>query len=177
MDLRGWVGALWLAGCATGQPVTPYDSGGDADTESSSPSSGDSDAPPSTSGDDGAWVGRWVSEGDDVAALFTSSQPAVTRVTARFEASGAYTATVLNSDGDTFTFTGAYTVDDATDPAGIALDQQAPYAASLEGIIAVEGDVLTYDVVDLSLGNPATSGRGFGSSSAGDANIQTYRRR
>jgi hypothetical protein len=169
------MGLAWLAGCATGQPVTPYDSGGVEGDPVTDPA--DTDAPAEPPASDAAWVGRWVSEGEDVAPLFTSAQPAVTKVTARFEASGDYTATVLNSDGDTFTFTGTFAVDDATDPASIALSQQAPYAASLEGIIAVDGDVLTYDVVDLSLGIPATPGRGFGSSSAGDANIQVYRRR
>jgi hypothetical protein len=175
MRVGAWLGLVGLAGCATGQPVTPFDSGGvggDVASEAAETDAGDP-APPSGA----AWVGRWVSEGEDVAPLFTSAQPSVTRVTARFEASGDYTATVLNSDGDTFTFTGVYAVDASTDPAGIELSQQAPYAASLEGVIAVDGDTLTYDVVDLSLGNPATPGRGFGSSSAGDANIQVYRRR
>ena len=120
MRVCPWVGLAWLAGCATGQPVTPYDSGGGGEGASDP---AESDPPALEPASDAAWVGRWVSEGEDVAPLFTSAQPSVVKVTARFDAAGDYTATVLNSEGDTFTFTGTFAVDPSTDPFAISLSQ------------------------------------------------------
>ena len=63
-----------------------------------------------------------------------------------------------------------------TDPASIEIAQTAPYVGTVQGIWDVASGVLTYDIVDIAFGTPPTVEGGFGSSSAGAANVQTYRR-
>ena len=66
------------------------------------------------------------------------------------------------------------------DEDGNVLTQTEPYAATSEGIWQVQGDTLTYEVVETDPGLGATPpANGFGSTSNGqfgDDNIQIYRR-
>ena len=132
---------------------------------------------------DAALVGDWLSTGSDLSPLFASSTFDYTSVTASFGADGHYTATTKDRGGQTNTVQGTYTVDLSTDPAGISLDQTSPYAALASGIYEVDGDTLTYEVVQTSPDygySPPTPSQGFGSTSGpglseGD-NVQIYRR-
>jgi hypothetical protein len=155
--------ALWLVACTSGglDITSPID-GADVEPD-------DSDAPSS----EAALVGSWRSAGADIAPLLVD----VVRVDATFEADGSYEVLTLLGDDSTWTLVGTWTSDLSTDPAAIALSQTSPWADAVEGIWGVDGDVLTWDVVSVALGSPATPGGGFGSSSAGDDNVQTYRRR
>jgi hypothetical protein len=74
-------------------------------------------------------------------------------------------------------------VDASTSPGSITLTQASPYAATAVGIYQVDGDTLTYEVVqtlpDYGF-TPPTSETGFGSTSGpgldADVNIQIYQR-
>jgi hypothetical protein len=78
---------------------------------------------------------------------------------------------------------GTFVADEGTSPATIVLTQTSPYAATAEGIYQVDGDTLTYEVVQTQPDYgflPPTPETGFGSTSGtglnpGD-NIQIYRR-
>jgi hypothetical protein len=121
-------------------------------------------------------VGAWFSQGEDVAPLLAGPPFGVVRIDAMFRANGSYSVTSRDGEGNSVDFEGSYTLDRSTSPHGIALEQTAPVAGQARGIWAITGSTLRYDVVDTSLGTPATAGSGFGSSSAGEANVQRYQR-
>ena len=155
--------ALWLVACTSGGlDITGPIDGVD-------PASDDTDAPTATAD----LVGSWRSAGADIAPLLVD----VVRVDATFEADGSYEVLTVLGDDSTWTLVGTWSSDLSTDPADIELSQTSPWADAVEGIWGVDGDVLTWDVVSVALGTPATPGGGFGSSSAGEDNVQTYRRR
>lgn len=123
--------------------------------------------------------GAWVSAGADVAGVLAGPPGNVVRVDASFTAGGDYTAEAEDSSGGVITFSGTYDVDTDTTPHGITITQASPYQALVEGLWEVDGDTLTYDVTQTmpDLGAvPATVAGGFGSSTVGTANVQTYRR-
>jgi hypothetical protein len=169
---------ILLGACTSGgTDITGKGDGADdtdttGETEDTTPAETDDSEAPSSS----AIVGDWVSQGDDVAELLAGPPGNTVRIDATFSADGSYEAVAESQDGSTFTFVGEYTVDDSTDPSTIEIAQSAPYPATVQGIWAVEGGVLTYDIVDVAFGTPPTVAGGFGSSSAGAANIQTYRK-
>ena len=81
------------------------------------------------------------------------------------------------------TVTGTWTADTSTEPGVVSLEQEEPYEAKASGIFAVDGAVLTYEVVqtepDYGFSPPTPQG-GFGSTNGpgvgpGD-NVQTFRR-
>lgn len=124
-------------------------------------------------------VGSWLSTGDDVSALLIASS--VTEVSATFEDDGTYTVVATDTNNGTTNFTGTYTVDTSTDPASITISQESPYAATVEGIWAVDGTTMTYEIIqttpDLGFA-PPTPASGFGTSTGtglqpGD-NTQVY---
>jgi hypothetical protein len=126
--------------------------------------------------------GSWVSEGEDLAPLFTLFY--YTRIDATFSADGTYSVTALDTNGATYDFSGTYSVATATDPHTITLEQAAPSVATAEGIWSVDDSgVMTYEVVQVApdIGFvPPSSDAGFGSTTgpglaAGD-NVQVFRR-
>lgn len=123
-------------------------------------------------------VGDWLSSGDDVSAYLRTFS--IVEVTASFRDDGSYEVLSETTDGTVNTLTGTYTVDTSTDPATVSINQDTPYNASVEGIWAVDGDVLTYEIVQTSptVGNvaPPTVEGGFGSSVGIDEgdNIQIF---
>jgi len=130
-----------------------------------------------------AIVGTWVSEGGDLSPLFAGNPFNYTRVLAVFESSGDLAVTATDSSGAATDFVATYTVDTSTYPGTIVVDQSAPYAAISEGIWQVDGDTLTYEVVqvDPDYGyTPPTPESGFGSTAGPnltpDINIQIYQR-
>ncbi|HMV66064.1 MAG TPA: hypothetical protein PKA64_04375 [Myxococcota bacterium] len=174
---------LALTACTSGGYDITADDTDAVDTEDSEDTPDDTEDTPDDTEDtedtpaaSNALVGDWVSQGADIAPLLAGPPAKTVRVDASFRANGSYSATAESEDGSTYTFTGSYTVDTASDPGTIEIAQTSPYPATVRGLWAVARDVLTYDVVDVSIGTPATPGGGFGSSSAGPDNVQTYRR-
>ena len=164
--------ALTLGACGEGD---------DTDTDVDTDTSADSDTEGDTSGETSAIVGDWVSEGDNLAPLFQTATYNYTSIDATFEASGSYEVIAITGGGDTYTFTGTYTVDASTDPHGIVLEQTSPAAATSEGIFAITDGEMEYEVVvttpDYGFTAP-TPETGFGSTagaglSEGD-NIQIF---
>lgn len=167
----GW---LLLGGCFPddwdGQPYVPA-------TDGVPPATSDSGAP----ADDGI-VGRWVSEGSDRSPLFAAEPFDYASVVAAFAAGGDYVVTSTDAEGAAYVLTGTY-VAAPGEPGTVTLTQAEPYPATAEGIWAVEGDTLTYEVVqtvpDYGF-SPPTPGGGFGSTSGPGMtpglNVQTYRR-
>lgn len=125
-------------------------------------------------------VGDWLSEGDDISDLLA---PYFTSAEGHFHADGSYTASAVYTDGSVLDFAGTYTSDTSTDPASIVLSQTSPNNVTSKGIYAVDGDVLTYEVVQTSPDagyTPPTPESGFGTTSGPQiepgVNVQTYRR-
>ncbi|MEQ1505183.1 MAG: hypothetical protein ABMB14_23320 [Myxococcota bacterium] len=168
-----------LTGCLpddwNGEAYTGPPDSGAATTETGAPTG-------STGTGDGTIVGDWVSAGDDRSPLFAADPFAYQRVDATFEADGSYVVTTVTPDGAAIDLVGSYTVDDGTTPATIALSQQTPYVAEAEGIYAVDGGTMTYEVVqtvpDYGF-TPPTPATGFGSTGGpgfdAGANVQIYR--
>lgn len=175
--------ALFLVACLvddyTGEPYEP-ETGDTEDTEVDT-----DDTSVDTSGDDDpAIVGEWVSQGDDLSDLFSSSTFGYESVTALFRANGSYSVEIIAED-DTYSLSGSYTVNTSTEPATIVL-QQADAGdgdeATAKGIWSVSGSKLTYEVVQTipDYGyTPPTPSTGFGSTSgpnlSSGINVQTYR--
>lgn len=128
--------------------------------------------------------GSWRSEGEDVSELLAGAPFHYARIDVDFLSAGTYTVLVTDADGQSGTFTGAWTADSSTQPGTIVLDQATPSAAVAEGIWAIEADVLTYEVVQTQPDYgfvPPTPETGFGSTSGEGidpgVNVQVYRRR
>lgn len=130
-----------------------------------------------------ALLGDWLSQGDDVSPLFQSATFDYASIAASFTADCAYTVLATTGAGDQYTLTGTWSADEGTTPASIVQQQSSPYAATAEGIFQVDGDTLTFEVVqttpDYGFTAPTPS-TGFGSTagqglSPGD-NTQTYQR-
>jgi hypothetical protein len=139
----------------------------------------DTDSPDEDRGP--ALVGDWTSEGSDISDLFADDPFNIVLVEATFRANSTYEVSSQDSAGDRATFTGTWSVDPSTDPPGITLEQSAPYVATSEGLYAVAGDVLTYEIVqtepDYGFAPPigdfgTTTGPGVDPG----VNIQTFRR-
>ncbi len=163
--------ALALFACAP-DDVTDEAKGDTADTADTADAGGPGDL-----------VGDWVSQGDDISALFQSTFFDYTRIDASFAADGSYHVAALNGDGETTAFTGTYSVDVTTNPGTILLTQATPSAASSQGIWQVVDEVLTYEVVQTTPDygyTPPTPESGFGSTSGPNiepgVNVQTYRK-
>ncbi len=130
---------------------------------------------------DPALVGDWTSEGSDISELLVDDPFNIVLVEATFRANSTYEVSSQDSAGETGTFTGTWSVDPSTDPAGITLEQLAPYSATSEGIYAVAGDVLTYEVVqtlpDYGFTPPTGDfGTTTGPGISPGVNVQTFRK-
>ena len=130
---------------------------------------------------DPALVGHWTSEGSDLSELLAGDPFNIVLVEASFEANSTYEVSSQDDAGATATFTGTWSVDPSTDPPGITLEQSAPYTATSVGLYAVEGDVLTYEIVqtvpDYGFAPPTgdfgtTTGPGIDPG----VNVQTFRK-
>lgn len=129
----------------------------------------------------------WVSEGDDVApGLAANTAFPTARIDATFRANGTYEVVATNPDDVSVTFSGTYETEATAygDIREITLNQQTPSTVVAEGIYEIDGDVMTYEVIQVqpSVGALApTAEDGFGSTSiggtaTGDIWIQTFRR-
>lgn len=173
--------SLLLAGCFPDDwDGRPYrgPTGGDAPIVDSD----DTGAPPPPTTTDGL-VGTWVSAGADLSALFSDEPFHYVEVRATFGADGTYAATSTDAGGTTYPLSGTWTSDDSTSPAWLQQDQTTPYTAVAEGIYAIDGDTLTFEVVQVVPDYgfvPATPQGGFGSTGgpgiAAGVNVQIYRR-
>ncbi|MCA9558737.1 MAG: hypothetical protein KC583_09245, partial [Myxococcales bacterium] len=128
-------------------------------------------------------VGRWLSEGADLAPLLADPPASIRRIEATFGGDGRFRVVLTNDDLQSFELSGTYTTDPARDPATITLSQAQPEAVRSTGIYRVDGDVLTYEVAQtdppLAGVTPPDAAAGFGSTNngaLGEANVQTYRR-
>ncbi len=127
-------------------------------------------------------VGRWLSQGEDVAPLLSGPPASIVRIDTTFGADGAYAVVSTNDDQQTVRFEGTYSVDPATDPARIVLRQAAPQAVRSEGLVRVAGGVLTLEIAQteppLNGVSPPAADEGFGSTSGGAFgrdNVQIFR--
>ena len=138
-----------------------------------------------------ALVGSWESVGADLAPLLSAAPFNLTRLSATFADDGSFVVSGENADRLTFDLSGSFEVTPAPGALSsaqgviheVTLTQTAPERAVSEGIWRVEGDTLTYEVVQvnppLSGQSPPTRAGGFGSSTNGMFgvdNVQTYRR-
>lgn len=127
-------------------------------------------------------LGDWRSEGEDISDLFQLATFDYARVDASFTSDCFYQVDVLTNEGDEYLLTGSWSASEGS-PGSITQSQDYPYAATAEGIWQIDGDTLTFEVVqvDPDYGFTApTPSTGFGSTAgqgleAGD-NVQTYRR-
>lgn len=127
-------------------------------------------------------VGEWVSEGADRSPLFASPPFEYASVAATFRSDGGFVVVPVDQEGVEYLVTGTWQAGGG-DLRAIVLSQVEPYVATGEGILAIDGDVLTYEVVqtvpDYGF-TPPTPATGFGATSGpglqpGD-NVQTFRR-
>lgn len=127
---------------------------------------------------DGALVGAWRSEGQDLSGLFADA--GVRWVEASFGADGRYQVLVEDASGERGNFAGSWSVGSGS-PASITMEQDEPYPATAEGLYEVDGNVLTFETVQVfpDYGNSPPSDR-FGTSQgpgiSPGSNVQTYRR-
>ena len=169
------------------------DSGGPADSGNDSAPSDDSGGETGgadSGGEPVALEGAWLSEGDNIAPVFLdpTSPAQLSRVEAQFDGM-TYTVYADTVQGDSFTLTGTYLVDDCGDGSifHIVLEQTAPVQASFEGLYEIDNSVapalMQYEVSQTGgIGwepglVPPTCDGGFGSSQpAGLDNVQVYER-
>lgn len=173
---------LFLLACAP-DDVTDKRNPGDTNDTSITDTGDTSDTSVDDTGASGSLVGDWVSTGADICPLLAEAPFNYTRIEASFESDLSYTVQVTNADGQTGTLRGSYSTSTGTTPDGITLSQTAPTTATALGIYLVEGDVLTYEVVqtDPDYGfTPPTPATGFGSTQGEGlepgVNVQVYRR-
>ena len=165
---------LLLAGCFPddwdGSPYEPDGSAGSVE-DTSAPATGP------------ALVGDWRSEGADLSPLFSGEPFHYEVVEVELSGGGAYVVTSVDRDGAEYVLSGTFTASEATDPATVSLRQTEPYEAEAEGIWQVQGEVLTWEVVqtvpDYGFAPPSPQ-EGFGSTSGPGlqpgSNVQVYRR-
>lgn len=141
------------------------------------------DTGPEDTADEEGLVGKWLSEGEDISELFAGPPFEYASITARFKDDLSYKVVGSTEGGDSYTFSGTYVTDTSTSPARITLSQTQPSTSTAEGIFLVEGDKLTYEIVqvDPDYGyTPPTPESGFGSTSGPNMtdgiNVQVYRR-
>ena len=135
-------------------------------------------------------VGKWLSEGDDVAPLLYNPPFNIRRIEATFKSDGSYIVVQTDSSDVSGTLTGSYVTADGgaaapnDDIRMITVNQGAPTAFTAEGIyeVTLVGSAVTmkYEIVqtepDLGVTKP-TPEAGFGSTAngaIGTANVQNY---
>lgn len=137
--------------------------------------------------EDPAIIGIWRSEGSDVASLLREPPLSLSSLEARFDKNERFVVNITNTNGESFSLNGQFSVPmgaslGQTHP--ITLVQELPESSTSEGIWRVEGDLLTYEVVQTNPplpgdNSPPSTTQGFGSTNRGELgsdNIQLYRR-
>ena len=173
---------------SAGQEVAGVMSAGVSAGAESGTTAGDEPPPLATS----ALEGRWLSVGADLSPILSDPSVDITRLDARFNSDMSFEVEVTNGDGFTFELAGTYSLTPAPNSdltqEGIThqltLSQTFPEASTSEGLWRVEGDLLTYEVVQVQPPlpggqTPPTPAGGFGSTNngaLGDDNVQRYRR-
>ena len=187
--MRALLALVLLGGCMPDDwDGTPYDpsewqTGGGGGTPGGGGGGGGGTIDTGGGGSQVALVGTWVSEGDDISDMFAAPPFEYQRITADFRDDGSYTVTSVDGGGTPYELVGTYVVDTSTTPAAVSLSQTSPYDAEAEGIWAVQGSMLTYEVVqtvpDFGFSPPTPDG-GFGSTAGSGLepgmNVQVYRR-
>ena len=117
-------------------------------------------------------VGKWISQGADVAPLLAAAPFNYTQITADFHADGSYAVVGLDASAKETDFTGTWQAH-ASSAAGIFtidLSQTAPSVVQSEGIYRIDTTVtpnrMKYEVVQTQPTNgltPPTPDAGFGS--------------
>ncbi|MCC5927064.1 MAG: hypothetical protein JJU41_10950 [Bacteroidetes bacterium] len=131
----------------------------------------------SSSSDDDAQVelivGSWTSQGEDVAPGLAGAPFNTVRIDAVFNENGTYNVVSIDANDAQVTFTGTYELGPET-PSGIRqiiLSQSEPVAVTSTGIFQVDGNRMTYEVIQTTPAienfNPPTVEGGFGSTSFG----------
>jgi hypothetical protein len=158
--------------------VKGEDSGGAADGTDGTDGADGTDGTDGGGADPAAIQGTWLSEGDNVAPLLADF--GFTSLTATFGADGSYAVEAVYN-GNPIPLTGTYTVDVSTTPHTIVVNQESPQAVTSAGIWQVEGDTLTYEIVQTSPDQGFTAptpDSGFGSTAGAgvepNSNIQVY---
>lgn len=115
-----------------------------------------------------ALVGEWVSEGPENVAIGLQIVAKTARIDAAFEKNDTYTVVSTDSTGAEVTFTGTFQLGDETESGirKITLQQNEPTAVVSEGIFQIEGNSMTYEVIqtepNIGAEAPTVEG-GFGS--------------
>lgn len=117
-----------------------------------------------------AIVGDWVSEGAENVAIGLQMVSKTARINATFEKNDTYTVVSIDSSGAEVTFTGTIELGEETESGirSITLQQNEPAAATSDGIFQIEGNTMTYEVIQRGLDGvqaPTVEG-GFGSTIA-----------
>jgi hypothetical protein len=121
-----------------------------------------------------AIVGDWLSEGAQNVAPGLQGAPFRTaRITATFNENGTYDVVSRDSTGSEVTFQGTYDLGmgEEGDIRTITLNQSAPTSLVSSGIFQIQGDNMTYEVIQTEPAldgiTPATVEGGFGSTAFG----------
>lgn len=115
-----------------------------------------------------AIVGDWVSEGEGNVALGLQIIAKTARIDATFEEDNSYNVVSTDSTGSEVTFTGTYELGEETASGirSITLQQNQPTSVVSEGIYQIDGNSMTYEVIqtepNIGAEAPTVAG-GFGS--------------
>ena len=96
-----------------------------------------------------AIVGEWVSEGASNVAFGLQALTKTARIDAEFEENGTYNVVSTDSAGAEVTFTGTYSLGDGEDGdiRTITLTQATPTSLTSAGIFQIQGNTMTYEVI------------------------------
>ncbi|MCR9132400.1 MAG: hypothetical protein NXI08_07495 [bacterium] len=125
-----------------------------------------------------AIVGEWVSEGASNVAVGLQALTKTARIDADFEENGTYNVVSTDSAGAQVTFTGTYSLGEgeAGDIRTITLTQATPTSLTSAGIFQIQGNTMTYEVIqtepNIGAEAPTVEG-GFGSTLVGGSSNGT----
>jgi hypothetical protein len=125
-------------------------------------------------------VGKWVSQGTNIAPGLAGPPFNTARIDAEFFENQTYTVVQLDNNNAAVTFRGTWEAGEAN-PAGIrpvTLTQTEPVAVVAQGIFQIDGNNMTYEVIQVQpalegVGAPTVAG-GFGSTSIGGVATQGF---
>ncbi|MCH8494784.1 MAG: hypothetical protein LAT57_04020 [Balneolales bacterium] len=121
-----------------------------------------------------AIVSSWLSTGDNVAPGLAAAPFNTARIEAEFRENQTYTVVSIDTDGASVTFTGTYVAGPETTSGirSVVLSQNEPVAVTATGIYRIQGNEMTYEVIQTTpaienISAPTVEG-GFGSTKFGD---------
>lgn len=123
-------------------------------------------------------VGDWISEGDNVAQGLQDLVNTES-ITASFSEDNSYVVVSVDESGSEVTFTGTYETGEETSSGirSIRLEQAQPVSVVSEGIFEIDGNTMTYEVIqtdpDIGATAPTVEG-GFGSTVIGGQETGSY---